>query len=65
MQRKELEYAAAPLPADYVPYESGVPAIHPPWMEVFGRMTPLNGDAQVTENVRVMHVRGILQGSRV
>ena len=62
VQREELAYAAAPLPLDSIPYEAYVPGIRPPWMEVFGRISPVDGDADVTGNVSVIALPGHTPG---
>lgn len=62
VQKKELEYAAAPLPADRGPYEAFIPGIRPPWMEVFGRITPVEGDVEIVEGVRLLHLPGHTPG---
>ncbi len=62
VQEKELEYAAAPLPADRVAYEAFVPGIHPPWMDVFGRIVPVQGDEEIIDGVQVIHLPGHTPG---
>jgi len=62
IQKKELEYAVNPLPADRPQYEAGVPEIQPPWMKVFGRMKPVDGDQDIIPGVRVIHLPGHTPG---
>ncbi len=62
VQRTELRYAVAPLPADCDVYEAGIPGIGPPWMEVFGRIRPVDGEVEVAPGVRVIHLPGHTPG---
>lgn len=64
VQKSELAYATAPLPSDRVPYEIGIPGVQPPWMGVFGRIEPLDGDQEIIPGVRVMHLPGHTPGSQ-
>lgn len=64
VQKKELQYAAAPLPADRPPYEAFVPGIRPPWMDVFGRIIPIDGDVEIIEGVRAIFTPGHTPGSQ-
>jgi glyoxylase-like metal-dependent hydrolase (beta-lactamase superfamily II) len=62
VQRTELKYAVAPLPADCGVYETGVPGIEPPWMKMFGRIRPVDGDVELAPGVQAMHLPGHTPG---
>jgi N-acyl homoserine lactone hydrolase len=62
VQKKELHYAAAPLPADRPPYEAGVAGIQPPWTKVFDRIVPLDGDTDLIPGVRAIFLPGHTPG---
>ena len=62
VQKKELEYAIAPLPADRRVYEVDIPGIQPPWMKVFGRMVPVDKDQQIVAGIRVIFLPGHTPG---
>lgn len=62
VQKKELQYAVAPLAADGVPYEAFVPGIRPPWMEVYDRMMVLDGDTELIPGLKTIHLPGHTPG---
>ena len=64
VQQEELRYAVTPLPADRKAYEAYIPGIQPPWMSVFGKIIPLNGDQQVLPGIQVIHLPGHTPGSQ-
>ena len=64
VQDTELRYAVNPLPMDRKPYGVGVADLTPPWMNVFGRIKPLDGDTDILPGIRVMHLPGHTPGSQ-
>jgi len=68
VQRRELEYAVAPLPVHSLAYETNMPGVTPPWATVLPRMMILDGDCQVAPGVQAVLAPGHspgLQGVRV
>lgn len=64
VQRKEIRYAVSPLPSDRKPYEAGEPGLQPPWMNVFGRFTLVDGDQRILPGIRVIYLPGHTPGSQ-
>lgn len=62
VQRRELAYAACPLPADRAVYEAQIPGIRPPWMGAYDRIIPVEGDTEVAAGVRVILLPGHTPG---
>jgi glyoxylase-like metal-dependent hydrolase (beta-lactamase superfamily II) len=68
VQRRELEYAVAPLPVHGLPYETNMSGVTPPWTTILSRLVVLDGDHQVAPGVEAVlapgHTPG-MQGVRV
>jgi glyoxylase-like metal-dependent hydrolase (beta-lactamase superfamily II) len=64
VQKRELEYALDPLPADRRAYEAGLSGIVPPWRAVAERIVAMEGEQEVCPGVRVMLLPGHTPGSQ-
>lgn len=62
VQQRELKYAIAPLPADCVAYEAGIPDVQPPWMHIYGRIMGVDGDVELIPGVEVILIPGHTPG---
>ena len=58
VQRRELQYAVAPLPAHALAYESQTIGMRPPWIKGMERMVILEGDEEIAPGVRVITLPG-------
>jgi glyoxylase-like metal-dependent hydrolase (beta-lactamase superfamily II) len=58
VQKRELEYAADPLPADRKAYEAGIPGSEPPWRTVRDRIVAVEGDRDILPGISVLLLPG-------
>jgi N-acyl homoserine lactone hydrolase len=63
VQRDELSYACAPLPVHRQAYEKDR-GLSPGWLDVWGRIELVDGDAEIIPGVRVVHLPGHSPGSQ-
>lgn len=64
VQKRELEYAVHPLPADQSAYEAGIPGVVPSWRAVADRIVALEGDQELCPGVSVLLLPGHTPGSQ-
>ena len=64
VQKRELEYAADPLPADRRAYEAGIPGVQPPWREVADRIVAVEGEREICPGITVIPLPGHTPGSQ-
>jgi len=64
VQKSELAYAVAPLPAERRSYEVDIPTLRPPWMQVVDRIIPVDGDVEIHPGISVIHLPGHTPGSQ-
>jgi glyoxylase-like metal-dependent hydrolase (beta-lactamase superfamily II) len=64
VQRAELQYAVAPLPADRQAYEALTPGLIPPWMAYYDRMDVVCGDIELMPGIQLLHTPGHTPGSQ-
>ncbi len=64
VQRTELQYAVAPLSSDSTSFEVGLSGVKPPWMEVFGNITAVDGDEEIMPGIKTVLVPGHTPGSQ-
>lgn len=63
VQRRELQHAVSPEPAQCAGYEVGYPGVLPSWMRVFDRIRPLDGITEITPGAVVLPLPGHTPGS--
>lgn len=63
MQQTELTYALHPLDLHRAAYER-LDGIRAPWMDVVDRLVPLDGEAEITEDISVVPLPGHTPGSQ-
>lgn len=63
VQRDELHYAIAPLAPSRAAYENS-PTVAPVWLDQLRQVRPLDGDMEVFEKLRVIHLPGHTPGSQ-
>ncbi len=61
-QKRELQYAVAPLPSDAVPYCYDPRNGQPSWFTGFQQMKILDGDAMIREGIEAVHLPGHTPG---
>ena len=64
IQRRELQYAFAPHPEQWAPYDSWELGLTPGWLEHLDRIRPLDGVVTLAEGVRVVPLPGHTPGSQ-
>lgn len=64
VQRRELAYAADPLPADRPAYEAGIPGVQPAWMALGERLTAVEGEVELLGGIRTIPLPGHTPGSQ-
>jgi N-acyl homoserine lactone hydrolase len=64
VQKKELQYAVNPLPADRTAYQVGITGIRPAWMSVFDRIKALEGETEVVPGINIVPLPGHTPGSQ-
>jgi N-acyl homoserine lactone hydrolase len=63
IQRRELQYAIAPLAASRTAYENSTTAV-PLWLGSLTRVNPVDGDFTLFEGVELVHLPGHTPGSQ-
>jgi glyoxylase-like metal-dependent hydrolase (beta-lactamase superfamily II) len=63
VQRDELVYASDPLPVHRRAYEKA-PGLSPGWLDVWGRIELVDGDAEIAPGVSVVQLAGHSPGSQ-
>jgi glyoxylase-like metal-dependent hydrolase (beta-lactamase superfamily II) len=63
VQRDELLYASDPLPVHRRAYEKA-PGLSPGWLDVWGRLELVDGDAEIVPGVSVVQLAGHSPGSQ-
>jgi N-acyl homoserine lactone hydrolase len=58
LQKSELYAAVAPISSQRKTYETQIIGYPPLWLEVFDRMVPIEGDIEIAEGIRVIHLPG-------
>ena len=62
VQKKELQYAIAPLPIHALPYESQMIHMRPPWVKAVERIEAIEGDLEISPGVAVVTLPGHSKG---
>ena len=62
VQKKELEYAACPLPVHYEYYESAPLGIVPPWTRAIRQYEAVDGDYELFDGITLVHLPGHTPG---
>lgn len=63
VQRQELAYAIAPLDSNRVAFENTA-VLTPPWLPTLPKIVALDGDTQIADGVRAIHLPGHTPGSQ-
>ncbi|MBA3432122.1 MAG: N-acyl homoserine lactonase family protein [Actinobacteria bacterium] len=62
VQRRELQYAIAPLPSHAIHYEAPSIGMRPPWLDTVHRFELLDGDQPLDDGLRVVFLPGHTPG---
>lgn len=62
VQKKELQYAIAPLPVHATFYESAALGMQPRWVDSLPRIIPLDGDTALFDGIELLHLPGHTPG---
>ena len=58
VQKREMEYAVAPLPPHWVFYESCQLGLTPPWFRAYNRTVPVDGDFKLLPGIDLVALPG-------
>jgi len=62
VQKKELQYAACPLPVHYVYYESAELGLIPPWTKSIKQYVAVDGDYELFDGIQLVFIPGHTPG---
>lgn len=58
VQRRELQYAIAPLPVHRLAYEAQLSMVQPAWFRIFDRICPVDGEMNISDDVKLIPLPG-------
>ena len=62
VQRREMEFAAAPLPTQHIYYESGKTGLTPPWVKTITQYEIIEGDYPLMDGIDIIFTPGHTPG---